>query len=151
LLLAKIENKQFSEQTSIDLKALLQNKSQQFSELWNNKGLTVQTDLCEKNITGNIYLVEILVNNLLSNATKHNIPGGKITIALNNALQITNTGIQQELDKNKMYKRFVKQNNSNENQGLGLSIIRQICITSGYVCRYEFKDANLHSFIINFD
>ncbi len=60
LLLAKIENKQFREQTTIDLKELLQNKSDQFSELWNNKGLTVQTDLCGKNITGNIYLVEIL-------------------------------------------------------------------------------------------
>jgi signal transduction histidine kinase len=151
LLLAKIENKQFSQQTSIDLKALLQNKSEQFSELWNNKGLSVQTNLCEKNITGNIYLVEILVNNLLSNATKHNISSGTIIIVLNDVLQITNTGVQQQLDETKMYKRFVKQNNSNENPGLGLSIIQQICITSDYVCRYEFKDANLHSFIINFD
>lgn len=151
LLLAKIENKQFSEQTTIDLKELLQNKSDQFSELWNNKGLTVQTDLCEKNITGNIYLVEILVNNLLSNATKHNIPHGMITVVLNNELRITNTGVRHSLDEKKMYKRFVKQDNSNENQGLGLSIIQQICITSGYNCKYHFNEPYLHSFNIIFD
>jgi signal transduction histidine kinase len=150
LLLAKIENNQFSEQTNIDLKELLQSKSDQFSELWNNKGLTVQTNLLEKNIKGNIHLVDILVNNLLSNATKHNTENGTITVVLNDALQITNTGIQYALDENKMYKRFARQNNSNDDQGLGLSIIHQICITSGYNCVYYFEEPDLHSFIINF-
>jgi signal transduction histidine kinase len=150
LLLAKIENNQFSEQININLEEVLQNKFNQFSELWNNKGLTVETDLHEKNITGNEYLIEILVNNLLSNATKHNIPEGIISILLNDELRVTNTGVQHTLDEKKLYQRFSKQTNTNENQGLGLSIIEQICITSGYNCVYHFKEPDLHSFIINF-
>jgi signal transduction histidine kinase len=151
LLLAKIENNQFSKQTTINLKELLQNKFNQFSELWNNKGLTVATDLHEKNITGNEYLIEILVNNLLSNATKHNISEGTISILLNDKLQVTNSGVQHSLDEKKLYQRFSKQTNTNENQGLGLSIIQQICITSGYNCTYYYEEPDLHSFIINFN
>jgi signal transduction histidine kinase len=148
LLLAKIENKQFNEQTKIDVKALLQNKTNQFSELWKNRVIDVRTNLSNKIITGNEYLIEILLNNLLSNATKHNKENGLIEIILNDNLQITNTGVMHSLDAKQLYKRFSKQNNTAESHGLGLSIIGEICKVSGYNCMYNFRKPDLHSFTI---
>lgn len=151
LLLAKIENKQFTEQTNIDLKALLQIKINQFNEVWKSRNISAETDISNRIITGNTYLIEILLNNLLSNATKHNIVNGSIAVLLGDVLQITNTGIHQPLDEEKMYKRFSKTNNATESHGLGLSMIQQICIASGYAVAYNFHSPNLHSFIIKFD
>ena len=82
LLLAKIENNQFSDKTEIDVKELLQNKINQFSEIWKASNIQVHQNLSAKTITGNFFLIEILVNNLLSNATKHNIFNGSINILL---------------------------------------------------------------------
>ncbi len=149
LLLAKIENNQFSEQTNLDVKELLQNKINQFAELWKNKNIRIDEILSAKTISGNIYLIEILLSNLLSNATKHNTSGGSIKILLQRNVEITNTGIAQPLDEALLFKRFSKQNNASINHGLGLSIIHQICIASGYACTYNFSSPNLHTFKIN--
>lgn len=149
LLLAKIENKQFSEQINFDVKGLLQNKIIQFAELWKHKNISVDETLSNKIINGNIYLTEILLNNLLSNATKHNVVNGSIKILLQNNLELANTGIAQPLDEKLLYKRFSSQNKEAGNHGLGLSIIQQICIVSGFSCAYTFQSPNKHSFIIN--
>ena len=149
LLLAKIENKQFSEQANINLKELLQNKLNQFNELWKNRGIVKEINLSDKIIAGNAYLIEILLNNLLSNATKHNVTNGLMNILLNDDLQITNTGVNYALDEKLLYKRFSKQNNSSDNHGLGLSIIQQICFVSSFQCVYCFQAPDLHTFTIS--
>lgn len=149
LLLAKIENNQFSEQTNIDVKELLQNKINQFSELWQSRDITVHINLSDKIITANPHLTEILLNNLLSNATKHNITNGVITVLLKNDLQVSNTGVTHSLDKKQLFKRFSKQNSAMDNHGLGLSIIHQICLASGFTCTYNFQEPNLHTFSIS--
>ncbi|MEP6467245.1 MAG: HAMP domain-containing sensor histidine kinase [Parafilimonas sp.] len=149
LLLAKIENGQFNEHEKIDVKQAVENKIKQFSELWKNRDITLFTELSEKEISGNKYLIEILLNNLLSNATKHNIAGGSIKILLNDNLQIINTGAGHTLDENQLYKRFSKQNKDVESHGLGLSIIREICKASGHDCTYEFQSPGFHSFTID--
>ncbi len=130
------------------MKELLQTKINQFNELWKNRDIVTAINLSDKEITGNAYLIEILLNNLLSNATKHNIKNGTINILLNNTLQITNTGINYAIDEKQLYKRFSKQHNSSENHGLGLSVIQQICQVSGYNCTYNFQLPNLHTFSI---
>ena len=151
LLLAKIENKQFDEKVNIDLKALLQIKINQFNEAWKHRKISAEINLSDKTINGNTYLTDILLNNLLSNATKHNIPDGSITVLLNDVLQITNTGVQHPLNEKKLYKRFSKENTSDGSHGLGLSIIQQICIASDYVVTYNFYLPNVHSFTISFN
>jgi signal transduction histidine kinase len=150
LLLAKIENKQFNEQANINLKNLLQNKSSQFNELWKTRNIYAEINLSEKIISGNTYLIEILLNNLLSNAANHNKLNGSITVLLKDILQITNTGVPQPLDEKKIYKRFSKSNNADGSHGLGLSIIQQICVASGYTVTYNFMLPDIHSFTISF-
>ncbi|MEP6683588.1 MAG: HAMP domain-containing sensor histidine kinase [Parafilimonas sp.] len=149
LLLAKIENRQFNEQEKIDIKTVIENKIKQFNELWKSRNITVLTSLSAKEIFANKYLIEILLNNLLSNATKHNITNGSIEILLNGNLQVINTGVAYVLDEKQLYKRFSKQNAVGESHGLGLSVVNEICKASKYYCIYNFQAPNVHSFTIS--
>ena len=149
LLLAKIDNQQFSDTTVMPLHSILEDKKTQFLEQWQNGGFEVKIHTVEAYITGNQYLVDILLNNLLSNATKHNISGGSIEIHLTqNTIAIINTGVPNALEKNSIFNRFYKGNTGAGKHGLGLSIVKQICEVSGYTCNYQFESPNLHSFLI---
>ena len=149
LLLAKIENRQFAETATIDLRETVEQKLKQFQELWQSKELSVTSDLQQASIISNPMLADILFNNLLSNAIKHNIEKGSIHIRLlQGSFEIKNTGQIHSLDTTRLFGRFYKSNTANENQGLGLSIIKQICEVSSYTIEYSFEPKNMHCFTI---
>ena len=105
------------------------------------KQLSVEQQLADAMIFINEQLLEVLLNNLISNATKHNINDGKIKITLSEKLlAIANTSHTAALNQQTLFQRFAKESNGNENNGLGLSIIKQICDTSGFVVQYEFTN-----------
>jgi signal transduction histidine kinase len=148
LLLAKIENRQYDKIESINLKSKLNEKTEEFKELWQSQNVALSIHLEDVFVDMNTELADILLNNLLSNATRHNYYGGKINIELNNSqLLISNTGKTICLDKGLLFTRFYKPNESNEYNGLGLSIIKQICEASGLAVNYYFTD-QLHHFQI---
>ena len=148
LLLAKIENKQFEEIKSINLKKKIEEKIADFHELWMARQLSVELQLADAMILINEELLEVLLNNLMSNATKHNINDGKIKITLSEKfLAIANTSHLAALNPRTLFQRFTKESNGNENNGLGLSIIKQICDTSGFVVHYEFTN-EMHVFMV---
>ncbi len=149
LLLAKIENNQYEEIQNLDLKNKLEEKLSDFQELWQAQKITVTVSLKNAMVNMNKDLADILLNNLLSNSTKHNFIGGTIKIELNDSfLKLTNTSQLMLLDERTLYQRFFKSTHANENTGLGLSIIRQICDVSGFSIAYSFESGK-HSFIIN--
>lgn len=148
LLLAKIENKQFEQTQTIDLKKKLEEKTQEFQELWDAQCLTLTIKLYPVERSLNPELTEILLNNLLGNATRHNFHGGGIFIELTqNGMIVANTSHQPALDSSRLFTRFYKPSPNNESNGLGLSIIKQICEASGFEVRYAFQK-NLHQFNI---
>jgi signal transduction histidine kinase len=150
LLLAKIENNQFAGQQQLDLKTLTEEKCIQFKEQWQHKQLTVTTTLSATVVTMNPYLADILLNNLFSNAIRHNIPGGKIDIRLNgHELQFCNSGVKHPLDVSRLFVRFAQQAASNEHNGLGLSIVKQICEASKASVSYTFSEG-MHCFKVVF-
>ncbi len=148
LLLAKIENNQFDEVAEIDLKKNTEQKIADFNELWQSQNITLSVALDRSSVSMNPQLADILLNNLLSNATKNNFHGGKISIILNsNKLLVENTSNEPMLNSDRLFHRFYKPSQSNENNGLGLSIIKQICEVSELVPGYFFKNGQ-HSFTI---
>jgi signal transduction histidine kinase len=148
LLLAKIENRQFEETETIDLKKKLEEKIEEFNELWESQELSVVVQLKPVHQSMNAELAEILLNNLLSNAIRHNIEGGCIRIELTTeGLIVENTSHHSELDHNRLFNRFYKPAANNEFNGLGLSIIKQICNVSGFNIAYSYKK-NMHRFMI---
>jgi len=145
LLIAKISNNQYSNSTVINIKDKLYDKIIQFQELWKDK-LTVTYNLDDAGITANPDLVDILLNNLFSNASKHNIQQGEVMIELTGTmLEIKNTGRPAPLDETRMFQRFYKVSLEDENNGLGLSIVKQICDLSGISSSYSFS-GNIHAF-----
>jgi signal transduction histidine kinase len=148
LFLAKIENNQFSQTSSIDLKEKIEQKIQAFNELWQNKNISVFTSLDPLLVNMNNELVDTLLNNLFSNATRHNFSGGSIAVNLSTKhLAISNTSSEKELDSQLIFSRFYKQSDAKGTNGLGLSIIKQICDASGFVIHYSYCDKQ-HSFTV---
>ena len=148
LLLAKIENNQFAETTNINLKQKLEEKLDAFHELWQNQNISVSSSLGDANVSLNNELTDILLNNLLSNATRHNFSNGSIKIVLKEkTLEISNSSKEKELNSKQMFLRFFSQDKKSRYNGLGLSIIKQICDVSGFSIRYLFS-GNEHRFTL---
>lgn len=149
LLLAKIDNNQFEETTIINLREKVEKKIEAFHELWANENITIAVSLQDISVRMNKALADILLNNLLSNATKHNFPAGNIQITLNGAgLTISNTGQKEALDNGRLYNKFYTEKKGAGNNGLGLSIAKHICDASGFSITYSFHDP-LHSFVVH--
>ena len=149
LLLTKIENNQFSEKTTVDISQQLQKKINQFSELWKAKNIEPQINLQPVTLSINTQLADILLNNLLGNATRHNFQNGNIIIDLQpKNLTVVNSGPGNAIDEKILFNRFSKANHSGESFGLGLSIIKQICDTSNFICSYSFRQPNMHAFAV---
>ncbi|HRH60620.1 MAG TPA: HAMP domain-containing sensor histidine kinase [Chitinophagaceae bacterium] len=149
LLLAKIENRQFEERAQLNLKEKMEIKLQHFNELLQSRGLHVSVTLEDAVMHINETLADILLSNLLSNAIKHNCDGGKITISINHGeLRICNTGAAQPLDEEKLFSRFYKTNAAAENNGLGLSVVKEVCEASHCSIVYEFEKPDKHVFLV---
>jgi signal transduction histidine kinase len=148
LLLTKIDNKQFAGNSQIMMVQEVSNKIEEFKELWQNKGIVFFEEIQESEMHCNKELLEILLNNLLSNATRHNVVNGLIKIKLENGmLQISNTGIEMPLDADQLFRRFYKGNLHGENNGLGLSIVKEICDVSSVLISYDYHD-KMHRFTL---
>ena len=151
LLLAKIENNQFAEVTTFTLNSLVIEVLPYFTEQAEQKSLTIeQINLNEIVLQANQGLAEIMVNNLLLNAIRHNIDQGDIEISLKDQqLVISNTGLPQALEDKNLFKRFGKNSAEAHSSGLGLAIVKEICDRYGWQVHYQFIE-NRHFFSISF-
>ena len=150
LLLVKIENDLIQDNANLNLKTIIEEKLHQFNELIDNKHIEVIEDLKDKEITASKYLIEILINNLFTNAIRHNEVDGKICITLTDTqLLFQNTsGIDGALNPDLIFERFQK-GKASEGTGLGLTIARNICNQYGFKLNYEFTQT-LHTFKVEF-
>ena len=122
-----------------------------FTEQASAKNISIKTTIeNEIKIESNSTLVEILINNLMLNAIRHNIANGQILIAISgNVLTVSNTSLLQSLDTDKLFIRFSKSTSSEQGNGLGLAIIKKITDLNNWQIDYSFKN-NLHIFRVRF-
>jgi signal transduction histidine kinase len=138
LLLAKIDNNQYDKPEFVNLKALVEIKFQQFDELIKGKGIVPKYDLHDVSLSINKDLIDILLNNLLSNAIRHNYEGGSIECILTSSmLSITNTGPALTFDRTNIFDRFKKGSHS-DGSGLGLAVVKQICDVNNLKVKYQY-------------
>ena len=151
LLLTKIENSQFMDKEVIDLSRLLESTLTLFSNFSEDKKLILKTDI-PRGITveGNKILIEILLNNLITNAIRYTANNGTISITLSDkSLLITNPG-NTALQHDQLFKRFGTTTSSiTRGTGLGLSLVKQICSRYGWKADYNFHHMH-HTFSIHF-
>ncbi|MEP7236431.1 MAG: HAMP domain-containing sensor histidine kinase [Ferruginibacter sp.] len=151
LLLTKIENSQFNKKEDIQLDELVNEKLYQFEELIQDKKLTITKNINPANVSGNKQLLEILVSNLLNNAFRYNTENGVVDIKLTeNSLVVSNSSFLPVLDKQHVFQRFYRHADTKQDgNGLGLSIVKQICNIAEYNISYVYLD-NRHIFTIAF-
>ncbi len=148
LLLAKIENNLLPELEKLQISALVIQKIDQFQELLASRNITICHNLIETQVTMSKYLLDILLNNLLANAIKHNHTGGTITVNLSQTeLTISNTGIDAPLNP-LIFDRFYKMPSS-DGMGLGLAIVKQIALMHHFKISYSFLHQH-HIFKLTF-
>ena len=100
-------------------------------------------------LTANTVLVEVLINNIISNAIRHANDGGTVTIqCTKSSLTFSNSGDPLGQPE-KIFDRFHRESRTTLGTGLGLSIAKKICEVAGYQIAYDY-DSSAHHFKIIF-
>lgn len=148
LLLSKINNGEFSNDVNVDMRQLATQTLSTFSETIDLLGISVEKDIRACHIFIDAGLAEILLNNLMKNAVKHNVQGGFISIKLTpSELLVENSGLPIQGQPEKMLNRFAK--GENGNCGIGLAIVSQICELYEFGLSYEVFDTSNHRITIH--
>ena len=129
LLLSKIENNQFTEKETIDVNKSIEKQLEVFEDFIENKGLElVMNTAMDVTIEANPLLFDMVISNLISNAIKHNIKGGNITVSTTKLfVSVSNSGVPTTLDSSSLFERFKKESQSSNSFGLGLAIVKKVC------------------------
>ena len=151
LFISKIDNHQFKEETEINIQQIVSQTLDNLTEIYENLNIKIETVESEPiTVTMDSTLASSLVTNLLKNAFIHNHPNGTISIKLkNNTLSIGNTGIEEALDENVVFKTFYRKGENTNSTGLGLAIAKAICTEYGFEISYQFVE-NQHTFSVKF-
>jgi len=139
ILLTKIDNRFYTDEESIPLLKLINEKLNFFKDLLSEKKVKVKLEINSSyTLLMNSYLADTLFLNLIKNAIMHNIVNGEIIIKLDSStLSIINTG--QELNiSGDIFKRFIRSENK-DSLGIGLSIVKKICGYYSIPISYNFN------------
>ncbi|MFC5412094.1 sensor histidine kinase [Larkinella bovis] len=139
LLLAKIENHQFTGDQTIDLTALLAERLADMEEVLIHKKIAVHIrNETPFEVPLPAALADSLVTNLVNNAIKHNHAEGQVELLSDgDQLWLINTGQSLTTQPERLFERFKKEGAGPDSVGLGLAIIKEICDNYGLQVRYE--------------
>lgn len=150
LLLTKIERGQFPVAKWLDLAPLINHKLDQLKLSIQERNILLTTSVEPTPVHLPAALADVLLNNLLGNAIKHNRTGGKLVVSLTEKkLTISNTGPPLAIDPGTVFDRFVHGKQSATSLGLGLAIVKEICDKFGIGLRYH-NEGDMHQLIISF-
>ncbi|RYY15534.1 MAG: HAMP domain-containing histidine kinase, partial [Cytophagaceae bacterium] len=147
LLLTHLDQQLYFATETVDLAAVVRTQLGQLAEQLASGQLTLETELVVSlRVAANRSLIDILVSNLLSNAIRHNVPGGRLRVVLTaQQLTVENTGRPQALPADQLFARLrPRPDRLPGSVGLGLPIARQICETSGLLLSYHYEEPGCH-------
>ena len=179
LLLAKIENAQYTTLQEVDVAEMLSESLPLYEALQNGTTLKLvdENDANTKDIgysyhhhlkvQANPILLECLLKNLIVNAIRHSPSKGEIQLIVgNHQLIVSNDSIDRKngkpLDSKTLFQRFRSGDNQQSSpntpsieaprqkgNGLGLAIVKAICDFHHWSIEYYFEDGK-HQFIVHF-
>ncbi len=135
LKLNKLENQEIQEKReAFNLTEALAECVVEFETIIENKNLELNCDFDEVTIFSSKSLLEIVWNNLISNAIKFTPDGGKIDISLkrknkNVEIKVTDTGCGMTSETGaKIFEKFYQGDTSHSTQGngLGLALVKKV-------------------------
>lgn len=150
LLLSKIENKQYHDQTTVIINDLIKKILSDFEDLAAHHGISFQLqETASIHINMNNSLAVILFTNLIKNALLHGEKNTIVEIEIEKTqVRIKNRGKGKTLEENKLFQRFHKQSANQNSTGLGLAICK--AIADKYNFRLSHRFSGIHEFEVDF-
>lgn len=149
VLLMSLEDHETSSERVLFSTALKETIAQ-YEDIIEMGGRTLEVSIKDNvYITINPMLLQIVLSNLISNASRHNIENGSIHITLtDNFFEIKNTGVPNELTNETIFNRFKKGTSDSGSLGIGLALVKKIVDVYGYKITYK-AEHNFHTFILD--
>lgn len=152
LLITKINNNQFEEKKDVKLDIQLQLHLEDLEELFEVKALQINKNIQPCDLQIDPHLIEILLSNLLSNAIRHNVQGGRIDIFLNQeCLRISNACNPPKDDKADLFNRMAFHQKAKDSLGLGLNIVKSIADNNNFKTEYCYHNQTYFTIKIIFN
>lgn len=150
LLLAKLENDAFADKAWVSLDQVIYRNCEIMEDLFETRGLKLEYHINPKMVFASASLMDILITNLISNILNYSRSSGKVSISLDGKkLIFVNEGSPLPFPQAKLFARFIKGDSGANRNGLGLSIVKQICVNNKWVINYEYREDS-HVFRIDF-
>ena len=141
LLLAKIDNGQFPENTDVDISAMIREQKELYDDIYEERDIR-----CDMHLTGsflvrmNESLASVLVSNLIRNAYVHSEAGARIDIRIEGrTLTVSNDGVTP-LDGKHIFERFYQGSKREGSPGLGLALVKAVADSYGLCVGYRFGE-----------
>lgn len=151
ILLAKLENNEYSTTQPVNISLLCHDSLAVFEELIEMKSISVETNI-QKDVYASLHpaLADILLRNLINNSIRHNLPEGSIKLTLTSStLVIRNMGKPPLVPTEQLFQRFKKGNQCSNSIGIGLAIVKQICDLNQIKINYTYVE-QWHQIELNF-
>jgi signal transduction histidine kinase len=143
LKLNKLENQEIvPEAAPFDLSEQLRRCVVAFEDLWEARDITFTVDLDDAVVQYDASMLELVWNNLISNAVKFTSPGGLIALSLKEAdgqalitIRDNGCGMDEKTVKH-IFDKFYQgdSSHSQEGNGLGLALVKKVIeITGGEI------------------
>lgn len=154
LLLAKIDNRQYSAMEKVDVVALLNDSLPLYATLRQDMNMELEDRRTDKSsaIEANPVLLECMLKNLVVNAIRHSASCGNIRLLVEDGrLTVSNTSVDgRPLDGTTLFQRFRTSGDERQKgNGLGLAIVKAICDFHHWTVEYRMEN-HRHLFIVNF-
>ena len=143
LFLSKIENHQYNQLTRVHFNPILKKILVDIEEIFEEKGIEgIFVEEGDFEMVMDEYLAQSMVQNLIKNAFLHNIESGVVKVVVSSdKWSVTNTGMNEPLDENRLFERFSKTTTKkSDSNGLGLSIVRSIAQLYSMEVRYKYTE-----------
>lgn len=153
LTFSKIENGQFNDAQGVDFTRLAEEILTELQPLFASRKITVEKQWRASFVPAiDPTLARMMLTNLMKNAFVHNRDGGTIVIeSRSQRFSIANDGQEQPLDAEKIFEPFFrnalksqKTEEEKNTSGIGLALVRAICIQSNLTIRYDFENSRHH-------
>ena len=151
LLLTKIDNDQFPDQTDVNLSSMVLSQKELYEEIFSSKRINCSVQVPDEPviIRMNETLASILVTNIIKNAFVHSPEGGTVALTLTgNELVVANSG-DSPLDQGRIFDRFYQGAKKDGSTGLGLALAKTIADRNGLCLTYSYENG-MHLFHIGF-